>query len=119
MEAKIREEKAKFKQNILSTVGSSYGGATNTNKLRGAMEGDFFQKNNSEQKGWTFNFDGTITEFRKPELKTELGGKIGYQVAKESEIEHQKLFRQMARQTAVSIGSLRQTGQSFNPEQTK
>ena len=42
MEAKIREEKAKFKQNILSTVGSSYGGATNTNKLRGAMEGDFF-----------------------------------------------------------------------------
>ena len=42
MEGKIREEKAKFKQNILSSVGFSSGGATSTNKLRGAMEGDFF-----------------------------------------------------------------------------
>ena len=41
MEGKIKEEKAKFKQNILSSVVSS-GGATSTNKLRGAMEGDFF-----------------------------------------------------------------------------
>ena len=92
MEGKIKEEKAKFKQNILSSVVSS-GGATSTNKLRGAMEGDFFQKNNSEQKGWTFSYDGTITEYRKPELKTDIGGKIGYQVTKETEIEHQKLFR--------------------------
>ena len=42
MEAKIREEKAKFKQNILSSVGFSSKDGTLSNKLRGATEGDFF-----------------------------------------------------------------------------
>ena len=60
MEAKIREEKAKFKQNIMSGVGLSSGGGSMSNKLRGATEADFFQKNNTEQKGWTFSYDGTI-----------------------------------------------------------
>ena len=49
-------------------------------RLRGATEADFFQKNNNEDKGWTFNYDGTLSEFKKPKLQKELEEKVIYEV---------------------------------------
>ena len=44
------------------------GGIPNT-KLRGVTEADFFQKNNTADKGWTFNFDGSLVDFKKPKMR--------------------------------------------------
>ena len=55
-------------------------------KLRGVTEADFFQKNNTVEKGWTFNYDGTLSEFRKPNLQRELEEKVGYEVDDETVI---------------------------------
>ena len=49
-------------------------------KLRGATEADFFQKNNNEDRGWTFNYDGTLSEFKKPKIQKELEEKVAYEV---------------------------------------
>ena len=61
------------------------GGAPNL-KLRNANEADFFQKNNSVEKGWTFNDDGTLVEFKKPSHLKELDEKVAYEVANEAYI---------------------------------
>ena len=59
------------------------GGIPNT-KLRGVTEADFFQKNNTVEKGWTFNYDGSLVDFKKPKLQKELEEKLEYEVGNES-----------------------------------
>ena len=34
--------------------------------LKGVTYAEFFKKNSTNDKGWTFNYDGTLSEFRKP-----------------------------------------------------
>ena len=67
------------------------GGSMANNKLRGAHDSDFFQKNNTSEKGWTFNYDGTISEFKKPTIKSDPTGKVAYEFTK-GDIEKGKLF---------------------------
>ena len=91
-EARIREEKERQKQDILNEMAAlAKGGGMANNKLRGAADSDFFQKNNTSEKGWTFNFDGTISEFKKPTIKSDQTSKVGYEFTK-GDIEKGKLF---------------------------
>jgi len=58
------------------------GGIPNT-KLRGINEADFFQKNNSVEKGFTFNYDGSLVDFKKPKVTKELEHSMQYEVPNE------------------------------------
>lgn len=53
-------------------------GGIPTQKLRGVTDADFFQKNTSQEKGFTFNFDGSLVDFKKPKLNRDLDEKIDY-----------------------------------------
>lgn len=57
---------------MFGVVGGARKGGIPNNKLRGVTEADFFQKNNSDDKGYTFNFDGSLVDFKKPKLKGDL-----------------------------------------------
>ena len=63
---------------LLGVAGMNRKGGVPNMKLRGINEPDFFQKNNSEDKGFTFNFDGTLVDFRKPAFKKDLQDKTEY-----------------------------------------
>lgn len=62
LEADAEKSRAQF-SNPAGAKGK--GGIPNT-KLKGLQSSDFFQKNNSEEKGYTFKFDGSLAEFKKP-----------------------------------------------------
>ena len=84
MDAKNKAEKAQQDEGVFAAIGPiSKGGAPNM-RLRNVNEADFFQKNNSVEKGWTFNNDGSLVEFRKPKLTKELDEKVSYEVANEA-----------------------------------
>ena len=57
---------------LIAASGVNRKGAIQPQKLRGVNEADFFQKNNSDEKGFTFNYDGTLVDFRKPPQKNIL-----------------------------------------------
>ncbi len=59
------------------------GGISNT-KLRGMNEEDFFQKNNTVEKGFTFNYDGTLVDFKKPKVTKDLESTAQYEVNNET-----------------------------------
>ena len=55
------------------------GGIPN-NKLRGINEADFFQKNNTNEKGFTFNYDGSLVDFKKPKMRADLDVQSYYEL---------------------------------------
>ena len=59
------------------------GGIPNT-RLKGLTDPDFFQKNTTLEKGWTFNYDGSIVDFKKPKIQRDLDEKVAYEVAEET-----------------------------------
>ena len=59
------------------------GGIPNV-RLKGLTDPDFFQKNTTLEKGWTFNYDGTIVDFKKPKNQRELDEKVAYEVSQET-----------------------------------
>lgn len=67
---------------MFAGMGNSRKGGIPTNKLRGITEADFFQKNNSVEKGYTFNFDGSLVDFKKPRIQRELEEQLDYEVGK-------------------------------------
>ena len=78
MEAIHRAEKAKQQDMLLGVAGMNRKGGVPNMKLRGINEADFFQKNNSDDKGFTFNFDGTLVDFRKPAFRKDLQDRAEY-----------------------------------------
>ena len=48
--------------------------------LRGITDEDFFQKYITDEKGLTFNYDGTLIDYKKPKNAKVLEEKIGYMV---------------------------------------
>ena len=82
MEGKLRAEREKNHKNQLLNVGSMgrKGGIPNM-RLKGLTDPDFFQKNTTLEKGWTFNYDGSIVDFKKPKNQRELDEKVGYEVS--------------------------------------
>ena len=87
MEGKLRAEREKNHKNQLLNVGSMgrKGGIPNM-RLKGLTDPDFFQKNTTLEKGWTFNYDGSIVDFKKPKNQRELDEKVGYEVGQETVI---------------------------------
>ena len=75
MEAIHRAEKAKQQTGMFNVGNLTRKGGIPNNKLRGITDADFFQKNNTVEKGWTFNYDGTLVDFKKPKLLKELDEK--------------------------------------------
>ena len=53
LEAIFKAEKEKQKAKFTNVGTKGKGGVPNT-KLRGITDSDFFQKNNTGEKGWTF-----------------------------------------------------------------
>ena len=53
-------------------------------KLRGITDADFFQKNTTAEKGWTFNNDGTLVDYKRPIQNKDLAEKVSYEVSKET-----------------------------------
>ena len=53
---------------MFGVVGMTRKGGIPNTKLRGITEADFFQKNNTVEKGWTFNYDGSLMDFKKPKI---------------------------------------------------
>ena len=53
-------------------------------RLKGLTDPDFFQKNTTLEKGWTFNYDGSIVDFKKPKIQRDLDEKVGYEVGEET-----------------------------------
>ena len=68
---------------MFGAVGMTRKGGIPNTKLRGVTEADFFQKNNTVEKGWTFNYDGSLVDFKKPKLQRELEEKLEYEVGNE------------------------------------
>ena len=58
-----------------------------SSKLQKFQDEDFFQKNTSLEKGWTFNDEGQIVEYKKPKISKELQEKVGYEVEKKVVVE--------------------------------
>ena len=83
MEAIHRAEKAKQQTGMFNVGNLTRKGGIPNNKLRGITDADFFQKNNTVEKGWTFNYDGTLVDFKKPKLLKELDEKAQYEIGKE------------------------------------
>ena len=83
IEAIHRAEKAKQQTNMFGVAGVGRKGGIPTTKLRGINEADFFQKNNSVEKGFTFNSDGSLIDFKKPKITKELESSVQYEVPNE------------------------------------
>jgi len=88
MDALHKAEKAKAQTNMFGVVSINRKGAIPNTKLRGINEADFFQKNNSVEKGFTFNYDGTIVDFKKPKLTRNLEEKLDYEVPNHYQVTH-------------------------------
>ena len=65
------------------------------NKLRGVTEADFFQKNNTVDKGFTFNYDGSLIDFKKPKMRAELDEKCYYELQQETVVTKNKKTKQV------------------------
>ena len=78
MEALHRAEKAKQQNYLLAVATGNRKGGIPTKQLRGINEADFFQKNNSDERGFTFNYDGTLVDFKKPHNNRTLIGEVEY-----------------------------------------
>lgn len=101
----------------MSVVGMTRKGGIPTTNLRGVTESDFFQKNNTTEKGWTFNFDGTLVDFKRPKLAKDLEEKVGYELGEEAFIKQQvgKGGKQKGKSATVTAGfnsekPMRETG---------
>jgi len=57
-------------------AGSTRKGGIPATKLRGLNDADFFQKNNTVEHGYTFNYDGSLVDFKKPKLVKDLDEKM-------------------------------------------
>ena len=66
---------------MYGTTGNARKNGIPNNKLRGVEDiAHFIQKNNTVEKGWTFNYDGSLVDFKKPKLQRELEEKVEYEV---------------------------------------
>ena len=75
-------------------------------RLKGLTDPDFFQKNTTLEKGWTFNYDGSIVDFKKPKNQRELDEKVGYEVSQETVIKDaQKANNRYGKARAAATGT--------------
>ena len=95
---------------MAASIISRKGGIPNQ-KLRNVNEADFFQKNTTTEKGFTFNYDGTLVDFKKPAQKKDLfsefrGSSSGYVTVRTAKGK-MKLLQQSGFKTSTDSSKLR------------
>ena len=69
-------------------LGKAGRGTIPSSKLQRFQDADFFQKNTTKEKGWTFNPDGSIVEYKLPKISKDLTSSVTYGVNERPRIEH-------------------------------
>ena len=103
IEAIHKAEKAKQQTNLYNVAGIARKGGISNTKLRGMNEEDFFQKNNTVDKGFTFNYDGTLVDFKKPKVTKDLEYTAQYEVNNETLV-NQALGKNHHKKTQMQTG---------------
>ena len=89
---------------MFGAAGNTRKGGIPNMKLRGVTDmAEFIQKNNTVEKGLTFNYDGSLIDFKKPKIQRELEEKLEYEVGNESII-HDAFGRKGKQKAAASQG---------------
>ena len=78
-------QRKKKEEDMFGAAGNTRKGGIPNMKLRGVTDmAEFIQKNNTVEKGLTFNYDGSLIDFKKPKIQRELEEKLEYEVGNES-----------------------------------